>query len=170
MLSISQATTVEELDGVRRLMREFVTWHQTRHAQYRDLIDKYFDPMVFETELANLPGHYAPPRGRLLIAKDGPRVIGCVALHDLGDGICEMKRMFVTSAYLGQGNGQALGAHIIKEARHIGYRLMRLDTGPLQNEAQMLYEQLGFRKTEPYDPLDKDMQSWPVFMELDLET
>ena len=170
MFNISQATTANELGSVRRLMRDFVTWHQTRHAQYRDLIDKYFDPVAFETELANLPGHYAPPRGRLLIAKDGAQVIGCVALHDLGDGICEMKRMFVTSAHHGEGIGQALGVRIIKEARKIGYRLMRLDTGPLQNEALGLYERLGFRKTEPYYPLDEDMRSWLIFMELDLAT
>ncbi len=170
MLKISQATTADELDGVRRLMRDFVAWHQTRHAQYRNLIDNYFDAVAFETELANLPGHYAPPRGRLLIAKDGPKVVGCFALHDFGDGICEMKRMFVASAHHGQGIGQALGAHMVKEARHIGYRLMRLDTGPLQNEAHGLYERLGFRKIGPYYSLDEDMRSWLIFMELDLET
>jgi putative acetyltransferase len=169
MLIISQATTPDELDGIRRLMRDLVTWHQTRHAQYRDLIDKYFDPAAFETELANLPGHFAPPRGRLLIAKIGPQVVGCVALHDLGDGNCEMKRMFVDSAHHGEGIGQALGARIIKEARLIGYRLMRLDTGPLQKEALGLYTRFGFRKVEPYYPQDQDMRSWLIFMEMDLE-
>ncbi|WP_255509687.1 GNAT family N-acetyltransferase [Oceaniovalibus sp. ACAM 378] len=170
MLTISQAKTTDEMDAVRGLMRSFVAWHQTRHAQYRNLIDKYFDAAAFEAELTNLPGHFAPPRGRLLVAKDGQNVVGCVALHNLGDGICEMKRMFVTSAHQGQGIGQALGARIIKEARQIGYSLMRLDTGPLQNEAQGLYERLGFRRTKPYYPLDQDMRSWLIFMELDLKT
>ena len=170
ILNISQATTVDELNGVRRLMRDFVTWHQTRHAQYRDLIDKYFNPEVFEVELANLPGHFAPPHGRLLIAKEGSQVIGCVALRDLGDSTCEMKRMFVDPAHHGRGVGQALGNRIIKDAGDIGYRLMRLDTGPLQNEAQSLYERLGFQRIEPYYSLEQDMRSWLVFMERNLGT
>ena len=81
-----------------------------------------------------------------------------------------MKRMFVTPAHHGEGIGCALGTRIIQEARHIGYRLMRLDTGPLQKEALGLYERFGFSRTEPYYPLSPDMRSWLIFMELDLAT
>ena len=168
MLTIKQVTSIDQLDGVRRLMRSFVEWHYDRHASYRDLIDRYFDPVAFEAELAGLPGSFVPPRGRLLVAQDDLDVIGCVALRDLDDDTCEMKRMFVDAKHHGRGIGNALGRRIVSDARDIGYHVMRLDTGPLQNEAQRLYEQLGFRRIEPYYPLDEEMKSWLVFMELDL--
>jgi GNAT superfamily N-acetyltransferase len=168
MIAISQAETEEQIEGVRRLMRAFIEWHYERHHQYHDLIDRYFDPVKFGAELAALPGAFAPPRGRLLLASDGAKETGCVALHDLGGGICEMKRMFVHRAYHGKGVGLALGQAIVSEAKAIGYRKMRLDTGPLQEEAQGLYRRLGFRAIEPYYELDKEMRNWLVFMECDL--
>ncbi|MGA2259541.1 MAG: hypothetical protein ABSG53_33105, partial [Thermoguttaceae bacterium] len=51
----------------------------------------------FREELAGLPGAYAPPDGRLLLAIDGDWAVGCVAIRKLGDGICEMKRLYVKS-------------------------------------------------------------------------
>jgi GNAT superfamily N-acetyltransferase len=165
MVNISQAQTHEQLEAVRHLMRAFIEWHYHRHHESRDLIDRYFDPVKFDNELADLPGDFAPPRGRLLVATDGENVAGCVALHDLGDDVCEMKRMFVHSAFHGQGVGLALGEAIILEAKTIGYHSMRLDTGPKQNEAQGLYRRLGFEPIPAYYELDDEMKNWLIFMQ-----
>ncbi len=168
MLTVKKAETKSELEDVRALMRSFVEWHYDRHAEYHALIDKYFDTGEFETELAELPGAFAPPGGRLLIAVEDGKTAGCVALKDIGGGACEMKRMFVSTAFHGRGVGHLLGAAIVSEARDMGYEVMRLDTGPKQVEAQGLYRRLGFRRTEPYYDLDPEMQAWLIFMELDL--
>jgi GNAT superfamily N-acetyltransferase len=165
---ISQVQTDEQLDAVRRFMRAFVAWHRERHHDYRDLINKYFDPTKFEEELSSLPGDFSPPLGRLLIASEGGNEVGCVALRDLDDGVCEMKRLFVDPSFQGRGAGMALGEAVIAEAKAIGYRTMRLDTGPGQKEAQGLYRRLGFKPIEAYYELDDDMRNWLVFMELDL--
>ena len=168
MIEIIQVTTPEPIDTVRALMRAFVAWHRLRHTEDIALIDRYFDVRDFEQELAGLPGKYAPPKGRLLLASMTGQAAGCVALYDLGNGICEMKRMFVPPGLHGQGIGRALADRILSEAKAAGYACMRLDTSIRQVEAIRLYESRGFVRTDPYYPLPDALKNWLVFMELRL--
>ena len=119
----------------------------------------------FQEELAGLPGAYALPDGRLLLAIDGDGAAGCVAIRKLGDGICEMKRLYVKPGHRGQGLGRRLAEAVIAEARAIGYRKMRLDSLTSLEEAAGLYRSLGFVEIPPYryNPLPD-----AVFMELSL--
>jgi len=165
-LQIVNAMTNEQLDQVRNLMREFVNWHRERHSQDIELIDKYFTKKTFEEELASLPGKYAMPKGRLLLASYDGQPAGCVALNKLDTKTCEMKRMFVYTEFQGKGIGRKLAESVIKEARTIGYSSMKLDTSIRQIEAQRLYESLGFERTGPYYNLPKELEDWLVFMEL----
>jgi GNAT superfamily N-acetyltransferase len=169
MALIVEAVRPAELDDVRWLMRAFVAWHRERHVEDIDLIDRYFDQRAFDDELAGLPGKYARPHGRLLLAHVDGKPAGCVALRDLGDGLCEMKRMFVPEAFRGRGVGRALATRIIVEAREAGYRAMRLDTSRRQSEAMRLYESCGFRRIPPYYDLAADVKDWLVFFELALQ-
>lgn len=168
MVLIVEPARPAEMDDVRSLMRAFVAWHRARHVADIELIDRYFDQRAFDEELAGLPGKYARPQGRLLLASVGGKPAGCVALRDLGDGICEMKRMFVPETFRGRGVGRALAARIIAEGKEAGYRAMRLDTSRRQNEAMGLYENAGFRRIPPYYDLADDVKDWLVFFELAL--
>jgi putative acetyltransferase len=105
----------------------------------------------FDRELARLPGDYAPPRGRLLIARIDGAPAGCVALRALGETDAEMKRLYVRPAHRARSLGRALALRAISEARMLGYRALKLDTLPSMGEAQRLYAQLGFVETAPYN-------------------
>lgn len=168
MATVFPAATTNHLSDVRSLMRAFLAWHRERHVEDLALIDSYFDEGAWERELADLPGKYAPPKGCLLIAYHDERPAGCVALHDLGDDVCEMKRMFVPAKFRGLGVGRALADRIMDDARAAGYRRMRLDTSRRQDEAIRLYERSGFRRIAPYYPVTGDLKDWLVFFELEL--
>lgn len=165
MIRIVEPAQPAELDDARALMRAFLAWHRARHVEDIDLIERYFDQRAFDEELAGLPGKYARPHGRLLLAYVGGKPAGCVALRDLEDGICEMKRMFVPDAFRGQGVGRALAERIVAEAKEAGYRAMRLDTSRRQTEAMRLYEGMGFKRIAPYYAMSDDVKDWLVFFE-----
>lgn len=131
-------------------------------AQARELFLEYAQSLGFslcfqnfDKELADLPGDYAPPEGRLLLAEYDAQLAGCVALHQLAgqnkDDICEMKRLYLRPQFRGKGLGRALAERIIVEARAIGYHHMRLDTvEPVMKDAVAMYRRLGFREIAPY--------------------
>lgn len=105
----------------------------------------------FDAELAGLPGDYAPPRGRLFLARQGDALAGCVALRPLFHRDAEMKRLYVRPAHRGTGLGRLLAKRVIGEARALGYEWLKLDTLPQMLSAQNLYAKLGFRDTAPYN-------------------
>jgi len=119
----------------------------------------------FDKELDNLPGEYAPPDGCIYLCKNQNVFAGCIALRKLEPDICELKRMYVRDEYRGQGIGRKLAEEVIKRAKEIGYKKMRLDTLRSMRTAIGIYETLGFREIEAYryNPLVDAM-----YMELDL--
>lgn len=120
----------------------------------------------FDQELAGLPGDYAAPSGRLLLATQQDDAAGCVALHKLDDEHCEMKRLYVRPQFRGRGLGLQLAERIIADARQIGYKYLRLDTvEPVMRTAVEMYRRLGFVEIAPYRP---NPIAGALYMELEL--
>jgi ribosomal protein S18 acetylase RimI-like enzyme len=109
----------------------------------------------YAEEFANLPGKYAPPEGRLLLATVGPRVLGCVALRKVDARICEMKRLYVRPEGRGSGLGRRLAEAVVAEARAAGYAEIRLDVLAEFVAAREIYRAMGFvpAKAVSYNPL-----------------
>ncbi|MEK6797466.1 MAG: GNAT family N-acetyltransferase [Planctomycetota bacterium] len=138
----------------------------------------------FDREVAELPGAYAPPAGRLFLARrqlagpapteapasspvaragshpaarPGPSevahsgdFIGCIALRKIGEGVCEMKRLYVRPQARGHGVGQFLVERLLREARAIGYAKILLDTLDRMQTAIAIYRSFGFKECAPY--------------------
>jgi putative acetyltransferase len=139
-LSITAAQTPDDIAAVRRLF-----------LAYAQSLDFSLCFQGFDEELAGLPGKYAPDsRGALLLAKVDGQAVGVVGLRDLGDGIAEMKRLYIDPAGRGHNFGRALTDAVLAEARRHGYRALRLDTFPSMVAANRIYDTLGFRDIPPY--------------------
>ena len=153
-MTIVPAHAGDRLETVRHLFRE-----------YADSLEIDLGFQDFDRELAGLPGDYAPPEGRLLLALDGEEPAGCVAVRPLEPGVGELKRLYVRASCRGAGWGRRLTLRAIDEARSAGYRKLRLDTLPSMTGAQALYGSLGFRQIPPYrhNPVPGT-----AFLELDL--
>jgi ribosomal protein S18 acetylase RimI-like enzyme len=134
-----------DMDGIRGLIREYI-----------DSMALNLCFQGIDEELAALPGKYSEPDGALIVAEAGGALCGCVALKKIGDGVCEMKRLFVRDAFKGKGIGRELVRRIIDEGRSKGYRFMRLDTLESMKPAIALYRSFGFGETGAYvyNPLE----------------
>ena len=152
--TLRRAETSADIALARELFVEYAKWLA---------VDLCFQG--FDSELATLPGAYAPPRGRLLLAGARSAAFGCIALRPLGlkaacgtaaDTACdevtigEVKRLYVRPAHRGEGWGRRLADALIAEARAIGYRELRLDTLDWMDDARELYAKLGFRECPAY--------------------
>jgi GNAT superfamily N-acetyltransferase len=143
MLSVIQAQTPEQIAAVRELMLEYAA------AMNISLCFQNFDE-----ELRTLPGKYAPPGGRLLLADWDGETAGMVALRALNEdekAVCEMKRLYVRPKFRGKSLGRALARELICQAAEIGYKRMRLDTiQGIMDPAIHLYRELGFHEIPAY--------------------
>jgi putative acetyltransferase len=169
-------STMSTVFSVPPVLRKF-SFHQAEsHShidQARELFLEYAESLGFslcfqnfEKELADLPGDYAPPQGRLLLAEYNGQLAGCVALRPKESGVCEMKRLYLRPQFRGKGLGRILAERIIAEAREIGYQRMRLDTvEPVMKDAVAMYRKLGFKDIEPYCA---NPEAGAMYMELQL--
>ena len=119
--------------------------------EYQQAIGVDFCFHGFDKELENMPGDYGPPGGQFLLVYDGPRLIACGALRDLGDSIGELKRIYVRPEARRLGLGRQISERLIAFAKDSGYRSVRLDTLRRLAGAIELYRELGFDFIEPYN-------------------
>ena len=155
-----EASTTAHFQAARALVEEYA-------AQIGALMGVDLCFQNFAAELSQLPEMYGPGSGCLMLATRGDDWLGCCALRRFGDGVCEMKRLYVRPAARGTKLGRLLAEGVINKARMLGYRRMVLDTLQEMIAAQALYRSLGFREAKPYylNPL-----AGVTYMQLNLAT
>lgn len=138
--TLTEAQTPADINAVRELFIEYAAWIGFSLA-YQD----------FDQELASLPGKYAGPTGRLLLARVGGVPAGCGAIRQIEPTVCEMKRLFVKPEFRGYGLGRKLAEALIGQGHDLGYTAMRLDTvAESMGDATQLYKALGFQEIPAY--------------------
>ena len=149
-IDLFQATLPEPIEQVRSLFLE-----------YGNSLGFSLCFQSFDEELKTLPGAYAPPNGRLLLARYADHAAGCIALRQLEAGVCEMKRLYVRPDDRGLGMGRMLVDRLIAEARAIGYQRMRLDTvASAMQDAVALYRRMGFQEIAAYSAIPIESALW----------
>jgi ribosomal protein S18 acetylase RimI-like enzyme len=166
--AIVLAASDSDYEAFAVLIREYWEWLRARYSAAPGSIDAIGNHQKLDDELRSLSTYYGPPRGKALLAVDDGQTTGCVAYRDLGDGACEMKRLFVPVRYQGRGTGRRLCMELITAAAADGYRLMRLDTGKHNTEAIAMYESIGFLPCPPYHDYPEPLMAHLRFMELSL--
>jgi len=163
-IDIVTPSSPKELALVRELLVEFMEWDAERVADLgldSDLMKEFY----YDQGVLDLPGRFAPPQGHLLLALADGRGAGCGAYSASGDGVCELKRVYVRAAYRGRRLGHRLVQMLMAEARKAGYRQMRLETVTFMKPAIAMYEELGFRECPAYYDIPIEFRDVTMFME-----
>ena len=146
--AIREVETREDIALARALFVEYANWLQ---------VDLCFQG--FDRELATLPGAYARPQGRLLLAGEPGEAFACIALRALVPDVAlplppgsvgEVKRLYVQPAARNGGWGRKLVESLVAQAHAIGYSELKLDTLDWMTDARALYAKLGFRECAAY--------------------
>lgn len=161
MVSVNQVETPKQIEATQQFMMEYRSWVFANVPGSKDA------PTFrgWEAEIASLPGIYAPPKGRLLLATSDEQPAGCVSLKHVTDKVAELKRMYVSPNFRGQKIGWHLGKTLLDEARAIGYKKIVLDSHISMTRAHAIYEELGFNRVSPPPDFPKEITPVAVFME-----
>lgn len=167
MLGIVAAETETHFQQVRELFAELAAFDTALMRELgidpRPTLEFHYAPDEEE-----LPGLYAAPTGRLLLASYGAETAGCAAFRRMTPTICELKRMYVRPEFRGKQIGRKLADTLLQSARQAGYTVMRLETTTYLEKARALYAALGFRECEPYYSIPQPLRQFTIFMELNL--
>ena len=162
---IFSAQSPGDYDAFAGLIRRYVDWCRDRYREDAWFVDQALSHQSLDGELTQLETVYGPPHGRTFLVRADGELCGCAAYHRLEEGVCEMKRLFISDRFQGRGIGRELGEALIRSATAEGFTLMRLDTASLLTEAIALYQSLGFRRCAPYKLYPERLMGYLVFME-----
>jgi carbonic anhydrase len=164
MLVIQQIESIEQVSAAQALMAQYFSWF------FALLPGAQQDPTFrgWEQELAELPGPYAAPAGRFLLATWNGQAAGCVALKPVDKLQCELKRLFVLPDFRGHRIGEQLVAAFLSHARLCGYRLAVLDSHITMDKAHAIYRGLGFQTLAAPIDFPQELKQSVIFMSCEI--
>lgn len=150
-MKLVHARSRDEMADAAGLMRGLVDSNKQRYPDQVELLDDYYRGSWFLEPSPRIPAEYLPPAGDVIVAYDEHGPVGAVAIHRMDELHCELKSMFVPIAYRGKGIARELCKEVIKSAKQLGFKFVRLTTGERQPEARALYTRLGFKTVTPWE-------------------
>lgn len=167
-MNIISAQSGEALDGFIRLAQDYVSWMIAEIPTHFPALDlaEFTSEHAYDDLRKKFPGEHTPPDGCLLVATEGERVAGGVALGRLDAHTCEMRTLFVRPEFRGKHIGRQLAQASLDEARKLGYERVRLDTLGFMHSALSLYHSLGFEPIAPYRDISPELRQYIRFLEL----
>jgi putative acetyltransferase len=163
--TIRPAETAADYAAFGRLCRAYFDWGRERYRDMPWFVDDVFGHQSFADELDAPASKYAPPSGRVMLAETDAGAVAAGAWRRLAEGVCELKRLYVSDSARGRGRGRQLTEALIASASEAGFTLMRLDTGDRLTEAIALYESMGFARIPPYQTYPPRLMPHLVFMQ-----
>jgi GNAT superfamily N-acetyltransferase len=163
-LTIAQVESPEQIAAVRELLVEYIEW--TRNIEVDAMDAPTFHGL--EAEMASLPGVFAPPSGRLLLARCDGQPAGCVAFKRVDTSTCELKRFYVRPALRGRNIGRELVGRLVDEARLSGYTNIVLDSHVSMTSAHRIYREFGFEQVPAPADFPERLKPVVVFMQAEL--
>ncbi len=168
-ITLREARNAQDMDAVRQLCWAYHSFLLHNSAIDRDITETFYPRPKYEALMADLPQVHARPKGIILLAEDGDGTpVGCGMSQDLGQGMSEIKRVFVADAARGKGVARKICTTLIDQARADGFNKIVLDTSKQLAAAQILYDRLGFAQRGPYQPIPQDILPQLMFYELPL--
>jgi GNAT superfamily N-acetyltransferase len=165
---IRPARSPADYEAYGRVCRQYIDWFRARHDGMAWFAEEIFGHQRLDDELEGLAAKYGPPNGLAMLAEIDGEIVAGGAWRRMSDGVCELKRLYVTDEARGLGMGRKLSNALIASAREHGFHTVRLDTGDRLKEAIALYASMGFRVIPPYQDYPARLMPHLVFMELAL--
>jgi GNAT superfamily N-acetyltransferase len=107
-----------------------------------------YGPFVAGRTSMVAPEEMCPPRGAYVVLRSARRPVAGGGLRDLGGGVAEVKRMFVSPDARRRGLGRRLLAALEETARDLGFERTRLDSG---DGMAAVYRAAGYRDIPDYN-------------------
>jgi putative acetyltransferase len=101
-------------------------------------------PESTDHDLLNIRESYFSSGGTFRVLEVDDRLVGTYGLHNEGDGIAELRKMYLDPVYKGRGLGKMLLEDVLLTARQLGFRTIILESNSNLAEAAMLYRKFGF--------------------------
>lgn len=159
------AATAADYAAFGELCRAYVDWCRARYRDMPWFVEEVFGYQSLDSELQVLAEKYGPPAGRTILAVQGDRVVAGGAFRRLSNGVCELKRLYVSDAARGLGLGRRQSEALMASARADGFNIMRLDTADRLTEATAMYASMGFSRIAAYQDYPARLMPHLVFME-----
>ena len=147
MINLIQARMPEHRKIVQELFAEYFNWVCTRiYQDYKVTLDAE-SMIAHDVETIDV---FLPPKGVLLLALDNDFPAGCACMRTIGEGVAEIKRMFVRPNYRRKGIGGQIVGELIRQVKDLGYQRIRLDSSEFMSDAHRVYRSHGFAEIPPY--------------------